>query len=251
MFTPEYSHDLNRELHTVDGAAESLRVLFPDGLPETVLDIGCGTGTWLHAAQDRGVKDIAGVDGLYLTSEKLFIPKELIRHEDLNLPFDLGRRVDLLFSFETAEHIEPENADVFVDTLVRHSDTILFSAAAPRQPGTHHVNCQWPVYWQEKFNARGYRCDDAPRWKIWDNASIEPWYRQNMMMAVRDPERAGKEERIRSVVHPELMENVASTFLGDHARLIEQGAMRWPWYLTAPLKAAMAKARYKVATVEK
>lgn len=41
------------------------------------------------------------------------------------------------------------------------------------------------------FNRHAYSCDDAVRWPIWDDSTIEPWYRQNMFIAQRDPVAAG------------------------------------------------------------
>ena len=112
------------------------------------------------------------------------MPKEHVRQADLSRPLNLARRFDLVLCLEVAEHLEPASAATIIDTLTAHGDRILFSAAAPGQPGMHHVNCQWPDYWQRLFNARGFACDGAVRWEIWRNGRIEPWYRQNLMMAV-------------------------------------------------------------------
>jgi SAM-dependent methyltransferase len=241
----EYSHEINRELHTVDGALKALSILFASP-PATVLDVGCGTGTWLSAALSLGATKVRGVEGLDLADEMLFVPKALIEKRDLNQFVDIGERFDLVICLEAAEHIEPENADTLVDTLTHHGDLILFSAAAPRQGGTHHVNCQWPEYWQDKFNARGYACDDAPRWTIWNESAIEPWYRQNMLWARKDPAKAGTEPRIIPVIHPDALDCFSASFLPDHQRLIETGGLPWRWYLSAPLKASRAKLRQKL-----
>ena len=42
-------------------------------------------------------------------------------------------------------------ADVFVDSLCRHGELIIFSAAVPGQGGERHVNEQPLEYWREKF----------------------------------------------------------------------------------------------------
>ena len=34
--------------------------------PRSVVDVGCGVGTWLAAARDLGVPEIFGVDGDYV-----------------------------------------------------------------------------------------------------------------------------------------------------------------------------------------
>ena len=244
-FVVHYSFADASETHSVEGAAEALRILFPDGFPASVLDVGCGIGTWLRAAQDRGAAHILGVDGLDLPSDELLVAKEHIVQADLKGPLRLGRPFDLVLCLETAEHLEPDSAPTLIDSLVAHGDTILFSAAAPKQEGVHHVNCRWPDYWQGLFNERGFACDDAARWLIWDNDRIEPWYRQNLMWARRDPARAGREPRVRPVLHPDLRPSVWS-WLPETSSLIEQGVLPSRWYVTAPIKAALAKARRRL-----
>jgi SAM-dependent methyltransferase len=208
--------------------------------------VGCGTGTWLRAAADRGAQEILGVDGSDVAPEKLFVPKNRIQRHDLNQPLRLGRKFDLVICLETAEHIEPERSKTMVESLVTNGDRILFSAAAPGQGGTHHVNCRWPSYWQELFNQHGFACSDAVRWELWEDERVEPWYRQNLMLAVRDPDGAGKEPRIKPVIHPDLLPSFSHRFLGDNVGLIEQGGLPWLWYLKTPLKAAVAKFRQRL-----
>jgi len=53
-------------------------------------------------------------------------------------------------SFALAEQ-EEKYADTFVNTLCRHADTILFSAAHVGQGGDGHINEQPIDYWIEKF----------------------------------------------------------------------------------------------------
>jgi SAM-dependent methyltransferase len=238
----EYDHAGNLRFHTVEGAVETLRTLFPQEFPKSVLDVGCGTGTWLKASADRGA-EICGIDGIDLPAQLLAVPKSAVLRADLIGEFDLERRFDLVLCLETAEHLLPESARPLVESLTRHGDTILFSAAAPGQPGDHHINCQWPVYWQSLFNHQGFACSDAVRWEIWDNSAIEPWYRQNMMLAKSEPLRAGREPRIKGVIHPDLLPFYEETFFTKHVTKIENGAVPAKWYLTAPFKAAAAKAR--------
>ena len=241
-FVVEYDHEGNRPYHSVEGAAEVLRTLFPRDFPRTVLDVGCGTGTWLKACLDRGAS-VAGLDGIDPNIQDLFVPDEVIRHTDLRAPFDLGKRFDLVLCLETAEHLDRECAGTLIDSLTRHGATILFSAAAPGQPGDHHVNCEWLDYWQRLFNERGYACDDSARWAIWDNAAVEPWYRQNLMTAVEDKSHAGKEPRIRRVLHPDMMQHYAGTFFEENVGRVEAGALPVGWYLRAPITAASMKLR--------
>lgn len=152
----------------------------------SVLDVGCGVGSFLRVFTENGAADVQGVDGDYVPRDRLLIDPALFRGHDLGTPLDFGRRFDLAMSLEVAEHLPDEKAGLFVDNLVRHAGVVLFSAAIPGQGGTHHVNEQWPSYWRELFAARGYRAYDPFRGRIWDDGSVEYWYRQNLLLFADD-----------------------------------------------------------------
>ena len=57
-------------------------------------------------------------------------------------PVDLGRKFDLVQSLEVGEHLPKSAADTFVETLVKHGDVVLFSAASVGQGGHDHINEQ-------------------------------------------------------------------------------------------------------------
>lgn len=229
-------YDFTRNVHTLEGAREALGVLFAAQTPRSVLDVGCGIGTWLAAAIELGVGDVVGVDGAVADEHAVMVPHEILRHIDLTQAWSLGRRFDAVLCLEVAEHLEAGHAPGLVESLAAHSDTIYFSAACPNQGGQHHVNCQWPDYWQQLFNARGYACSDTPRWLIWNNPRIEPWYRQNLFVATRSGEMsAGREPRIPAVIHPQMMQHI---FLRD-ATL---GRMPLRWLLGAACSGLAAKA---------
>jgi SAM-dependent methyltransferase len=113
----------------------------------SVVDFGCGSGVWLAAWQRLVVDDVIGVDGEQARSS-LKISAERFLAADLRKPIRLGRRFDLAQSLEVAEHLPPQSASVFVETLTTHAPLILFSAAVPGQGGEHHVNEQPPEYWR-------------------------------------------------------------------------------------------------------
>ncbi|HEY2177280.1 MAG TPA: methyltransferase domain-containing protein [Caulobacteraceae bacterium] len=148
----------------------------------TVVDIGCGAGAWLQVWADQGLDDWFGVDGDYVEDGDLLIPRSRIHKCDLSRPFSLGRRFDLVCSFEVAEHIAAAYADQFIDNLVDHGDVVAFSAATPGQGGEFHVNEQPYGYWRKKFASRGFDCFDAIRPKIAADDRIEPWYRYNVLL---------------------------------------------------------------------
>ncbi|MBV9653786.1 MAG: class I SAM-dependent methyltransferase [Acetobacteraceae bacterium] len=174
-----------------------------------MLDIGCNCGAWLRVLLDSGVHDVLGLDVLPFSAE-WFVPEENFRQHDLQQPFDLGRRFDLIVCVEVPEHIEPESADQLVASICKHGDTVLWAAALPGQGGQDHVNEQWTEYWCQKFTSHGFEFLDPIRRRIWSNSRVYSWYRQNMVMfatpdAVERSEflASGRGSTMFSVIHPE------------------------------------------------
>jgi cyclopropane fatty-acyl-phospholipid synthase-like methyltransferase len=152
--------------------------------PRHVIDVGCGTGTWLSVFRECGVEEVFGVDGEWVNREMLEIPKARFRSFDLKKPLYLDRQFDLVVSLEVAEHLPGECAETFIDSLTRLGPVVLFSAAIPYQGGTHHVNEQWPEYWAQYFRDRAYGVIDWIRKKVWQNNNVEWFYAQNMLLFV-------------------------------------------------------------------
>jgi len=163
-----------------------LTELFRYYSPKSALDIGCGFGTWLEVSQQLGVKDILGIEGSWLDRSLVCIPQQLICDIDLEQPFDLKRRFDLVICLEVAEHLSPAAAAGFVESMVRHGDLILFSAAIPFQGGHHHVNEQFLDYWSNLFQYFDYRPVDFLRPIFWQNPSILWWLRQNLIVFAKN-----------------------------------------------------------------
>lgn len=153
--------------------------------PKSVIDLGCGVGTWLAAFARNGVDEIAGYDGPWVDVEQLEIPTAAFTAADLAAPVESDRSFDLAVSVEVAEHLPPAAAQTFVRSLTSLAPAVLFSAAIPEQDGTNHVNLQWPSYWCDLFEAQGFDCVDCIRHQIWTNEEIEFWYRQNLLLFVR------------------------------------------------------------------
>ncbi len=152
--------------------------------PRSVVDVGCGLGTWLATFQDRGVERVLGIDQS--------LPRDFVLEPQNFQAADLTRELrtestfDLAVSVEVAEHLPSFAADTFVGSLCRLAPTIVFSAAIPGQGGDGHINEQWPAYWWEKFAAQGYVGSDSLRWEFWNDNDINWWYRQNLMVFSRD-----------------------------------------------------------------
>jgi SAM-dependent methyltransferase len=147
-----------------------------------VLDVGCGTGSWLAVFQRLGIEDILGVDGPWADQRKLEIPKDRFVVFDLKKPFQMDRRFDLVVSLEVAQHLPDRCAEAFVASLTALGPAVLFSAAIPSQGGIGHLNEQWPEYWVEHFTRRGYVPVDCIRKRIWSNPHVEWWFAQNTLL---------------------------------------------------------------------
>src|SRR6185437_1025290 len=174
-----------------DGSRVSAREVVPELMklvhPQSVVDLGCGTGAWLSVFGEQGACELLGVDGDYVDRAALLIPADSFRAADLGKPLPpIGRRFDLAVSLEVAEHLPAECAETYLDNLTALSDIIAFSAAIPGQGGTHHVNEQWPQYWKRLFEARGFKLVDCLRHRVWDNRNVERWYRQNLLLYVQE-----------------------------------------------------------------
>ena len=177
------------------------------GTPRSVIDIGCGAGGWLRTLSEIvDDLDIFGVDHPGAPTSEMFIDPANFEGRDLSATMTFDRKFDLAISLEVAEHIDPQQADIFVDNLMRHADTILFSAAIPRQGGTGHVNEQWPQYWIEKMSKRGFGLCDVVRPLIWNEDDVASWYKQNLLLFASDRAAmsvAGLEDwGGRAMVHP-------------------------------------------------
>ena len=230
-------------------AAEVLPVVLEYVQPQSVVDVGCGTGDWLAAFHRLGASDVFGVDGPWVDDALLQIPRDRFRRANLAQPVDLGRRFDLVVSLEVAEHLPPAAASTFVDSLVRLGPLVLFSAAIPYQGGTHHLNERWPTYWARLFAARGFRTIDCLRPRLWSNPSVELWYAQNMYFVAAEaalsqwPRLAEAARHLPAepldLVHPRLF--LQSTAFGKYPTELLHGtlgAVRDKWLIRSSRRAA-------------
>lgn len=150
--------------------------------PRTVVDVGCGSGAWSRAFKTAGASRILGIDGFYVKDEQLLIDPKEFQRADLTQPLRLNETFDLAVSLEVAEHLPPARAESFVADLTALSRVVLFSGAVPGQGGTHHINEQWPSYWEKHFVRAGFKLFDVVRPKIWQNPEVKWWFRQNILL---------------------------------------------------------------------
>jgi SAM-dependent methyltransferase len=166
------------------GSQASAGVVVPlvlaDHPAQRVVDVGCGQGWWGAEFAAHGC-EVLGVDGDWVPSPAV----ELHRHDLAESLPSLGT-FDLAVCLEVAEHLPEARAEALVEWLCDLAPVVLFSAAIPGQPGAGHVNCQWPSWWHELFARHGRFLADPYREKIWDDERVEPWYRQNLLVATAE-----------------------------------------------------------------
>ncbi len=181
----EYYTEAFYERHR-DGAKRSAGIIVPLLLQfldvKSVVDVGCGDGTWLAVFRNLGVEQILGIDGEYVSQSLLQIPQENFRPFDLTMPFRLERVFDLAVSLEVAEHLPADSGPGLVESLTRLAPAVLFSAAIPFQGGDHHINEQWQDKWAALFRERGYLPVDFVRKRVWQDEAVDWWYAQNTLL---------------------------------------------------------------------
>jgi SAM-dependent methyltransferase len=189
--TPKTYQDNFFDYHLQDSinSAEEILPLVLDFInPKSVIDVGCGVGTWLTIWKKYGVTDVLGVDGEYVDKNALLIPTNEFVARNLDLGYKSDRKYNLATCLEVAEHIHASAAEQLVNCLCDLSDVVLFSAAVPGQEGTLHVNEQYPTYWLKYFEKNGFVPVDCFRKLIWSNPRVSVWYRQNLLLYVRETE---------------------------------------------------------------
>ncbi len=182
--------------------------------PGSVVDVGCGVGSWLAAFLENGIEEVLGVDLENVDRDLLLIPAEKFLPFNLRQPLRLDRSFDLALCLEVAGHLPAESAATLVDSLVGLSAVVAFSAPIPLQGGPNQINEQWPEFWTALFAARGYVHLDPIRRAIWNRSDVKWWFAQNLLLYVREDSLAGNprwlQERERAkqsqlaLVHPQL-----------------------------------------------
>lgn len=205
----QYSH--NTGFHNLIAPKEIVPVIMEIIEPKTVIDVGCGLGTFMRVFKENGVQKVFGIDGPWCDKNELF--KNITMHEfavkDLEKNLGVTEQYDLAVCLEVAEHLTPSRAESFIEELTKMSNVILFSAAIPKQGGDHHYNEQWLTYWTNIFDKQDFKLADILRGRFWDNKNIYWWYKQNMVFFIKngfekDILEKSSNTKIINMVHPEL-----------------------------------------------
>jgi hypothetical protein len=168
----------------LDSAGEILNFIFTILKPNSILDVGCGRGSWLKIAKKLGAKTVYGIDGSWNDGKNLdddIVYKSL----DLNNSFILDRNFDLTMCLEVAEHLEKTSADNLIYSLIKTSDVVMFSAAYKHQGGVKHKNENFHSYWANLFLKYNFVPFDIIRPAIWSNEKVSYWYRGNTFLYIK------------------------------------------------------------------
>lgn len=132
------------------------------GIPERLLDVGCGIGTMVNLAAHIGV-NACGIDQLIDESKQTDV---CFIHHNLVNKYDHPIKSNMVLCLEVAEHLDQSAHATLCDTCAVNlaegrGNFLVFSAAFPNQGGIGHVSERPSKYWIDQFSLRGlnYRTD--------------------------------------------------------------------------------------------
>ena len=192
----EYSEAFYKSVdkRAVETASLVFKVLSRHIKGNSILDLGCGSGAWLHAALEHGYTSATGVDlssSLDLIRKNANFQKHisdksllLIEKDFVSDPLSNIVPADVSICLEVVEHLPCEIAKSLVKLLTETSHFVVFSAAQPGQGGTHHINEQSLAYWVEEFARYNFYPFDLFRTILANQKDIPRFYALNMMFFV-------------------------------------------------------------------
>ena len=152
--------------------------------PNSVIDVGCGTGALLAQLKQNGFK----LRGLEYSDAGIASCRERGLHVekfDLESEEAIEGSWDLTVSFEVAEHLPESMADNYVRVITQFSPVVIMSAATVGQGGKDHVNEQPHEYWIAKMRRRSFDYDEETSHQVraeWAENGVAPWYVNNAMI---------------------------------------------------------------------
>ena len=170
-----------------EGLANALVEFFKKENIQSVADVGCGTGYYLHCLVGT-VSQFAGFDGNPHTSNISRGPAEfyIFGGYDFTNP-DLNIGVyDWVYSLEVGEHIPEQYEDVFINLLNKSNrNGIILSWSIPEYGGDGHVNSRDNGYIINKICSLGYILDDLETERLRQSVAKYPipcyWFSKTIM----------------------------------------------------------------------
>lgn len=152
--------------------------------PQSVIDVGCGTGALMEALERLGI-DCQGFDRAPAALESCRRRNLTARQFDIEHDQFPGERADVVVSTEVAEHLPESVADRFVALITTLAPVALVTAALPGMRGKDHVNTQPNEYWIAKFEGRGSSFDRDLSMRLrknWAAAGVDPVFFRSVMV---------------------------------------------------------------------
>ncbi len=178
--------------------------------PQSVVDVGCGSGALLVALRKLGVRRLLGLDvaeaGLDMARARGLDTRKLDLVTDTLL---YSACYDIAVSMETAEHLPAAAAERYVELLCSLAPVVIFTAAPPGQGGIGHLNEQPAKHWKALFARQGFhpseareaspssgQGNDRGEWQclektvadwqpVWRAAGVADFYTNNLMIFQR------------------------------------------------------------------
>jgi len=117
-------------------------------VPESILDIGCGPGTYVRSFRLEGMS-ATGLD----IDERVHGQEHLTFKSLLDID---SESADVVICLEVAEHIDPALEDSVVERVASTvKKTLIWTAAAVGQGGIGHINCKDKQEWADKLATAG------------------------------------------------------------------------------------------------
>jgi cyclopropane fatty-acyl-phospholipid synthase-like methyltransferase len=143
----------------------------------TVLDVGCGVGSYTKRLIEEGYNAV-GFDGCLDTKE---ISGGVCGVMDFSEPVEVGK-YDVVLCLEVGEHIPKEYEGVFINNLCNATNNMLIlSWAVPGQEGDGHVNCLDNYYVIKAISDKGFVYCHNISTALRDAASL-PWFTNTIMV---------------------------------------------------------------------
>ena len=174
--------------HQYDASlSEALLAFFQREKATTVVDLGCGMGTYVRYFLEHGLQ-ASGLDGNPATPQ---LSNGTCAVLDLSTVAEVVEPYNWVLSLEVGEHLPKEYEAAFLENLHRfNAHGMVLSWALQGQGGVGHVNEQNNDYIKAKVCARGYindvRSEEALR-----KASTFSYFKKTVMVFRRVPPLAG------------------------------------------------------------
>lgn len=122
---------------------------------KTIIDFGCGLGSYLKYLNDIGFAKLLGCEGTKLSNTEFTNVFVCDLTRDVNLSADAN-----VICLEVGEHIPEDYLDIFLDNITRpvsKGNKIIISWAVPGQDGIGHVSCRDNAWVIGQLTKRGLR----------------------------------------------------------------------------------------------